>query len=339
MKLIPTFELNNWSVDALIIENPVDLKYLCSLNLSQGLLIVDDKQSCLFVDGRYIEEAKGARLISEDNLKSFLSTCTFKKVGFDEEALSFSRYSYLKNIFQAYNIELVALKSPIKKLRSIKTLDEIKKLKEAAELNKKGFKFVQNILKEGVSEREVSNALKIFWIENGGDEPSFEPIIAFGKNSSKPHYRSGNQTLKKNDIALIDIGVSKDGWQSDATKTYIFGQVDPIITQIYKIVEDALEKTLVLCKEGLIIKALDEKARGIIKEWGYEKDFKHSIGHGLGLEVHEYPLLKPSSINPHEVLKEGMCITIEPGIYLEGIGGIRLEKSIVITKNGYELLC
>lgn len=331
-------EFKNWNVDAIIIENPLDIKYLLQIDLSSGFLIINDKKSQLFVDGRYIEDAKGSILKTDENILKFIKQYGFNKLGFDEDNTSFASYHYLKGFLASQSIELIPLKSPIKKIRTIKTPEEIGKLKNAANLNKKGFDFVKNLLVEGVKESDIARELKIFWLTTAGAEASFEPIIAFGKNSSKPHYRAGQSRLEKNDVALVDIGVSLDGYQSDATKTYLIGNACGKIKHIYSIVEAALEETLKICKPGLPIIKLDQTARNIIKNEGFEKEFKHSIGHGLGLEVHEYPILKAGSIFENHLLKEGMCLTIEPGIYLEGFGGVRLEKSIVITKNGYEEL-
>jgi Xaa-Pro aminopeptidase len=338
MALLPFEELKDWDVDAVIIENPLDIKYLLQIDLSSGFLIINDKKSQLFVDGRYIEDAKGSLLKTNENILNFIEECGFTTLGFDEDNTSFASYHHLKDILASKALDIIPLKSPIKRIRAIKTPEEIIKLKKAANLNKKGFEFVKTRLVEGVKESDIAKELKIFWLENAGATTSFEPIIAFGKNSSKPHYRAGQSRLEKNDVALVDIGVCLDGYHSDATKTYLIGDASDRIKQIYTIVEEALEETLKICKPGHPIINLDQTARNIIKTRGFEKDFKHSIGHGLGLEVHEYPILKAGSIFDHQLLKEGMCITIEPGIYLEGFGGVRLEKSIVITKNGYEEL-
>lgn len=322
------------SDETLIIEDVVDLYYLTKLDLSAGFLCYSGNEQRLFVDGRYIEEAKGAFLRSDENIVQFLKK--YKKVRFDSESTSYNRYLSLKKLAKAAGCSLLPIKSPIKKQRAIKTKEEIQKLKKAAALGYLGFEFVKSRLKEGVTEEEVANALKIFWLQRGASGVAFEPIIAFGKNSSKPHHRAGKTALKKNEIALIDIGVTLNHYHSDMTQTYFLGKPNPKLQKIYAIVEEAQEEALQLCKAGTPIRKLDEKARAIIKKYGYGEQFKHSLGHGLGLEVHEHPILKVPSEHQDLPLEEGMVITIEPGIYLDNLGGVRLEKSILIKKNGYE---
>jgi Xaa-Pro aminopeptidase len=326
------------SFDALIVENPIDIFYLTKQKFSSAFLIRYEGINQLFVDGRYIEEARGAILRTEENIELFLkSHKTLKVIGFDADSTTYSNFIHLKQLCDKLNLTLVPTKSIIKKQRAIKTEDEILKMHQAAHLNIKSFEEIHPYIQEGITEEDIAIKLKIFWLKNGA-YPSFEPIIAFGNNSSKPHHRSSERALKKDDIALVDIGCELNSYQSDATKTFFFGKKDPLLQKVYDAVNEALEETLLLCKPGCVIHELDAKARQILKKSSLDQFFKHSIGHGIGLNVHEYPQLKNCPFFSNTPLKESMCITIEPGVYLENLGGVRLEKSIVITKQGFQEL-
>lgn len=330
---------NQYDVDAIFIDNPIDIYYMTSLFPSSGLLILTQKGSQLFVDGRYLEECQGSIALCEENILDYLATLgKIQQVGFDKEVTLFSKWQWYSEISTKASFRLKPLNAPIKQKRAIKTENEIEKLDLAAKLNDQSFQYIEPLLKDGCSEAQISIALKTFWIQQGADKPSFEPIIAFGANSSKPHHRASLKILNSNEIALIDIGVTLNHFVSDKTCTYLRNCHLSELNKIYKIVEEALFETLLIVKDGLPLNELDKKARSIIEKYGYAKQFMHSIGHGIGLEIHEYPQLKPSLFNEKETLKKGMCITIEPGIYLEGIGGVRLEKSLVVLEKGYQIL-
>ena len=192
------------------------------------------------------------------------------------------------------------------------------------------------MLKEGVTERDIATELEIFWRRNGVDKPAFDPIIAFGKNTSMPHYSTGNVSLQKNQAVLMDIGVEKDHYCSDMTRMAWYGKVTPEFINIAKIVQAAQKAALDLCRPGVLLSDLDSAARNIISEAGYAENFSHGLGHGIGLEVHEYPSVRKQE-NDIE-LQKGMLITIEPGIYIKDFGGVRIEDTVLITDNGYESL-
>jgi Xaa-Pro aminopeptidase len=224
----------------------------------------------------------------------------------------------------------------VQNLRLIKDAEEISKLRAAAQLGYEGYLFALSLLREGVSEKELALALELFWKERGASRLAFDSIIAFGPNSSMPHYRPDETTLKQNTSVLIDCGVVLSHYHSDMTRVAYFGNPPQEIQTIYPIVEEAKAKAIEACRPGTLIGDLDRIARDWIQSKGYGEYFSHSLGHGVGLEIHENPIIRQTGPFSEKPLKTGMVITIEPGIYLPGIGGVRLEDTILITENGYE---
>lgn len=327
------------ALDAFLISNPTDLFYFTGVKVSAGKLLVDLKQATFIVDGRYLESCKKSSpfpvVLSSENILGELLTHV-KKLGIDGETITHQFFLDLEKECTRKNISLSATKGLISTLRAIKDSQEITLLKEASALGVLGFNFVLNNLKEGVLEAELSFQLEMYWRQKGAIGVSFEPIIAFGSNSSMPHYRSAKAQLKKGDIVLIDIGVHLNHYHSDMTRVVFFGNPDPKLIEIREIVDQARLKALELCKPGTEIENLDAAARGWIEEKGYGPYFTHSLGHGIGLDVHESPTVR-KSLNGAK-LQQGMAITIEPGIYLPGLGGVRIEDTIVITQDSHENL-
>lgn len=335
--------------DALLIDDPLNTLYLTGLNLSAGKLLIHANGAYLIVDNRYFELCQKTSpfpVLPEGNFSFEVHLArpdlTFiKTLGFDSENTSYKNYLEMekcvkKAIEQNRKLTLIPLDNPVKKQRMIKDPSEIAILREAASLGSKGYDFVCSFLKEGISESEVALELEIFWKKQGSKALAFEPIIAFGANSSMPHYRAGNERLKKGHVVLIDIGVNYRHYHSDMTRVLYFGEPDEKIRRIFSIVEEAQKAALKICRPGTLIGEVDAAARDHIASKGLGENFTHSLGHGIGLEIHEFPILRNSPPYKEMPLEAGMVITIEPGIYLPGIGGVRLEDSIVITEKGYE---
>jgi Xaa-Pro aminopeptidase len=232
-------------------------------------------------------------------------------------------------------VKLIPVTHSFKTLRAIKEKQEIVLMKKSAALLWKGFQFLRKALKKGVTEKELATRFEIFCLENGAERLAFEPIIAFGKNGAMPHYRSQNVKLKDGDAVLIDIGVVLNNYHSDMTRVVFYKKEDPYIRHLYDIVKRAQMSALKLCRPGTKFKELDLAARKIMREEGVEDLFVHSLGHGIGLETHEYPRIKFDNEDKDVVLESGMVFTVEPGLYVPGKGGVRYEDTIVITPTGY----
>ncbi|MEM8727607.1 MAG: Xaa-Pro peptidase family protein [Chlamydiota bacterium] len=327
------------SLDGFIIENPTDLIYFTGLRLSRGRLLISKRSVVLFVDGRYFTEAKKKspypvkkleRGELENVLKSWNDSTTF---GFDT-SLSFAAYKTLKSSFSKTKKKLKGLDQPTLRLRAIKDDTELTYLKESAALLWKGFIYLGNKLKVGISEIELVREFEFYVKKKGAEALAFPPIVAFGENSALPHHHSGSRKLKKNEAVLIDIGVVLNGYASDMTRVIFFGTVSKKIEELFQVVKKAHRAALKECRPEKPIASLDKAARSAMGSKA--KYFVHSLGHGIGLDVHEYPRI--SSDLRTGKLKVGMVITIEPGLYLPGIGGIRYEDMIIITKTGWQNL-
>lgn len=322
---------------ALLIEDPIDLYYLTGLTLSLGQLWLFSKEALLLVDGRYIQSAKEApcpaHLVSSQEVEGFIQRHQITSVQFDGAKTSFDRVQTLQK--KHPTVSFISNPSPTKNLRLIKEPKEIKSLQKSADLLWEGFTYIKTIICEGISEKELATKFTIFCLERGADALSFEPIIAFGENSALPHYRAGKRCLKQGDVILIDIGVTCDHYHSDMTRMLFWGPKNPLLSKWFDIVVEAQKAALSLCKAGLHIKELDIAARAVLKKHQVEEYFIHSLGHGVGLEIHEFPKIRFDAVEGDLTLKPGMVFTLEPGLYLPGTGGIRYEDTVVIKEDGY----
>jgi len=334
-------------LDLLILDDPISLIYLTGLHLSYGKIFITKERVKLFVDGRYIQAAKKNEdlevgLIGEKALVDFIVENKIKNVAFDSNIVTYYSFEKLNTFVQKIkskypmDIQLIPQLNPLRDFRLIKDLDEIAILKRAAALNWKGFEHVCLLLKEGVTEKEMALEFEMFVRRNGADSLAFDPIVSFGKNSAMPHYVPSNTKLKLNDIVLLDIGVRIENYHSDMTRVIFFGKASAELEKMYSITKRAQANALSLCKPGTKLKDLDLAAREIFIQEDCEKDYLHSLGHGVGLEIHEYPRIKFDTEDKDVILKPGMVITIEPGIYVADIGGVRYEDTILITNEGYD---
>ena len=326
-------------IEGFIIENPIDIAYFTGLKLSRGRLLISKRSAVLFVDGRYtILAKKGSpfpvKKLGKEELGAVLKLWKgTKHFGFDT-GLSIAAHRSFKSIFTKYKRKLKGFDEPTLKVRAVKDSKELIALKKSADLLWKGFEHIRKKLEVGVSEIEIAREFEFYVKKLGAAALSFAPIIAFGENSALPHYHSGIRKLKKGDVVLIDIGVILNGYASDMTRIVFFGKVSKRIEELFQTVKRAQKAALQKCMAGETVANLDKAARKAMgKE---EKHFVHALGHGIGLDVHEYPRI--SSELRKVKLEEGMVITIEPGLYLPGVGGIRYEDMIVITKTGYKNL-
>jgi Xaa-Pro aminopeptidase len=322
-------------VDACIIDYPVDILYLTGLKVSLGRLIVTKTTACLFVDGRYYTACKKNSLVavelsSESSIRTFAANCL--SIGFDATTTTVQQHSKLSQLFSQL---LIPLPSPLKEIRAIKDQEEIEALQSSAHLLQKGYRFIESILQIGISEQEVAFQFEFYCRKLGASSLAFEPIIAFGENSALPHHRAGNRLLADRDLVLIDIGVVLNGYASDMTRIIHIGSIDPRLLELESIVRASHTAVLQAVRPGVRLGTLDEIAREVMKHAEVEHLFVHSLGHGIGLETHEYPRLHKEGEHASILLEPGMVFTVEPGLYLPGVGGIRYEDTIAITTTGY----
>jgi Xaa-Pro aminopeptidase len=221
------------------------------------------------------------------------------------------------------------------KIREVKEEDEIDLIKKACEITDKAFEYILGEIKVGVSEIELANKLDFYMRSLGASGVSFETIVASGVRSAMPHGVASEKSIQKGELITFDFGCVYKGYVSDMTRTVAFGEVAPELKEIYQIVLEAQLKVIELAGPGVKISTLDNTARGWIEQHGYGKNFGHALGHGIGLELHETPFL---SGRVDDVLVKGNIVTDEPGIYIEGLGGVRIEDDLLITDDGVEVL-
>ncbi len=325
--------------DAWLIEDPLDLYYLTGRTFSVGELWITKEEVLLLVDSRYLDSAKQnscfpCSLKSWDASAEFLKNKSVKTVTFDSEKTTVARLGNLQEKLSF--VSWIPVIQVTKDLREIKGAEEKKLIQQSAALLWEGYLYIKSVLREGITEKEVAKLFEIFCLQRGSDGLAFEPIIAFGENSALPHYRAGEKALRRGDVVLIDIGVIFKHYCSDMTRVVFFGAPDIMLKRWLDLAIAAAEAALSLCKPGVSVRSLDLAARAIFQKEGVEPYFLHSLGHGVGLQVHEAPRIRFDAEDV--ILKPGMVITIEPGLYLPGKGGVRYEDMVVITETGFENL-
>lgn len=325
--------------DAWLVEDPLDLYYLTGETFSVGELWIAKEELLLLVDSRYLDSAK-QKVSFPCSLKSWHASAEFlkkeniKKIAYDGAKTTVARADELqkKLDFVSWHSLLQITQS----LREVKAEEERSQIRQSASLLWEGYQYIKSVLQEGITEKEVAKLFEIFCLQRGADGLAFEPIIAFGENSALPHYRAGKRVLRRGDVVLVDIGVVFNRYCSDMTRVVFFGTPDPMLKHWLDLVIEAEKEAIALCKPGVSIRSLDMAARSVFKKEGVESHFLHSLGHGVGLEVHESPRIRFDAEDL--TLKPGMVITIEPGLYLLGKGGVRYEDMVIITDTGFENL-
>lgn len=324
--------------DSCIIERSVDLFYYTGLKLSAGKLCVTPKEALLCIDGRYLQVAQERAPMrvmfdEKETAAHFFETHKSRTIFFDGQNSSYDSFARWQGLLKA---TLISKSLLFKKIRVVKDAHESLAMKKSAELLWRGFEYLLSCLKEGVTEKELCRDFEIFCLKQGGEGLAFDPIIAFGANSAMPHYAPADVSLKAGDIVLIDIGVTLDHYRSDMTRVVFYKQADKELERLYLINKEAQKAALSLCKRGNKLGTLDLAARAVMQKAGVESLFVHSLGHGIGLETHEYPRLKWDHEDKDLLLEPGMVFTVEPGLYIPGKGGVRYEDTIRITEEGYE---
>jgi len=329
---------------ALLMIDPTNLKYVTGLTLSSAALIITSSSAHLFVDERYVLMARKLEIDlqihsgTKSEIKSAMEPVLKEiqgDIGFDGNQIS---YEYHKKLLQRVpSITLVSSPSFFSQLRRQKNSEEIFKIERACQICENGLMHLLSCLEPGVTEKELEQEIKLFWLTHGADNTAFPMIIAFGPNSACPHWTCSDTPLKKDTIVLIDIGVEKDGYNSDMTRIIFYGDVDDELRACFSHVEEAFHRAVKEAIPGALPYELDKSAREYLDSCG-RGAFSHGLGHGVGMQVHEPPRLSPESIN-EDALQIGDVITIEPGLYIEGKGGVRLEDTFAIEAEGARSLC
>lgn len=339
-KLRKMFKENN--IDGMLISSNYNRRYITGFTGTAGVVLISENEAKFITDFRYVEQANeqatGFEVIEHqkpiiEEVANQLKLMGIKKLGFEKTHVTYSTYEeYEKNFLQ---VELTPVSGLIEKLRLIKETQEIKILKEAAQIADAAFDHIIQYIKPGLTELEVSNELEFFMRRAGAVSSSFDIIVASGIRSALPHGVATNKVIKKGELVTLDFGAYYKGYCSDITRTIAVGKPSSELEKIYNTVYEAQMRGMSGIKPGITGKQADALTRDYIREQGYGEYFGHSTGHGLGMEVHEGPGL---SMKSDTILEPGMVVTVEPGIYISGVGGTRIEDDTVITENGNESL-
>lgn len=332
------FDKINSTSEALLVTNLKNIRYLTGFKGSFAVGILTYKGLYLLVDFRYFEQARKEALaeivLFKDSwinaLMKFIDELKIKKLSFE---VTCTVDIFLK-LSSNKNIELVPQYYVIEQLRAIKEEEEIEKIKVAVKIAEESFLKIKPIIKEGITEKTIATALENE-IKKQSDTLPFPVIVASGSNSSMPHWRNSNKKLNRGDFVIIDWGAEYEGYFSDMTRTFIIGEINNKKKEIYDIVNEARRQAILSCKADVPAKDIDLSAKNLIKQSGYEEYFGHATGHGVGLDVHEFPKINHNS---EDVIKPGMVFTVEPGIYIEGLGGVRIEDMVVVRENTVKTL-
>lgn len=326
---------------AFLITSDVNRFYYTGFKSSAGAVFVTVDKAFLLVDFRYIEAAKKCSSSNievicykklTDSINELIATNKIEKVIIEDEDVTVSRLSVLAGDINAEIITDFKLSDKILDFRMIKSYDEIDKIKVAQKITEKSYLELLNFVKEGVSERKLQLELEHLMKLNGAERIAFDLITISGENTSLPHGVPTDRELKKGDFITFDVGAVYDGYHSDMTRTVALGFADEKMQEVYNIVLEAHKMATLKIKAGNTCADVDKAARDYITSNGYGDYFGHSTGHGVGLEIHEKPTVYMTN---DTVLKTGMVITNEPGIYLQGEFGVRIEDMYLVTDNGY----
>ncbi len=328
--------LRSANLSAFLVSNLTNIQYLTGLKMSAGLVLVRGKNIMLFVDGRYEEAARrdgrqgkqGSYGISVKSIEEFEKVMSkVARCGFESDDVTVARVSGWKKKFK--KTKFVANKGVIEEFRRSKDSEEIKKFKKAQRITRKIMKKIPAHLKVGITERGLAEKIRQWAIELGAENLSFDSIVAFGKNSALPHHHPGRTKLKKRDVVQIDCGAKVDGYCADQSRVFFKGKPSSHESRVYAAVEKAKKAATASVKPGVSNHKLDMIARDILKQEDLEQYFTHSLGHGVGLDIHEGPSL--SKKTKKTKLLKNEIVTIEPGVYMPGKFGMRLEDEVIIS--------
>ncbi len=328
-------------LDALLITNFQNIRYLTGFSSLEGVLLVTGKDSLFFTGICEFAEAKSKSTsfkIKKRNrgdwnfLKDFIKRAKIKRLGFEAEYFSVADLKSLQKI--SSNCKLKGTSGIIEHLRAIKTPREIAKIKKAVSVTEKIFAGIKKKLRSGLTESDIAGNL-FELIAKCGLKPAFNPIVAFGAHTASPHAQPGRKSLKKGDLVLIDMGVEFEGYKSDMTRIFFLGRPNSKQAKIYNVILEAKDFIRQLIKPGISIAEVEEKAHRFFSERGWGKFFPHSVGHGIGLDVHERPFFSKRS---EDKLVPGMVFTLEPAVYIPGWGGVRIEDLYLVTRRSCQKL-
>lgn len=327
-------KIKSKNLDGIIISNPINVKYLTGIE-AEGMLLITPRENIYLTDGRYVESVNNTLTVDDEIVvydmrglikEDYENIFTFcENVGFEEEYVTYAKYKEFMHRFKINNLE--ETEGIIEKQRMVKDAQEIDIIKKACEITDSCFEYLKGYIKAGLTEKQIAKEIDEYFINNGADGNSFETVVASGINSSKPHAVPTDKKIEPGDTIVIDMGCIYQGYCSDMTRTVFVGFVPEAVKPIYELVLKNQKEALNEMREGTNLKMISKMVEGDFKLHGY--DLIHALGHGVGMEIHELPFF---SSKLDFILKSNMVVTNEPGIYLPGRFGVRIEDTVVIYK-------
>jgi Xaa-Pro aminopeptidase len=335
--------LESQKLDVLLIKKKQNICYLTGARGDDSVLFFSSGGNFLITDARYEEEYTGVlkdcglKIIKDKNIYSIIEElCVragLKRVGFESDNFLYSQYVSLKKNLKGRKV--VPVKGLTESLRMIKSPGEVGCLREACLKGRFIMDYALQNIKEAVTEMSVKNRIEAYAAKKGFKLADFDIIVASGRNAAMPHALPSEKIIRRGEMVIIDLGIMNYGYNSDLTRTVFLGKINREYSRVYNIVSDAQQKAIERIKPGVRISLIDNISRQYISVKGFGKYFIHSLGHGIGLEVHESPRISAAN---DTILKENMTLTIEPGVYIPGWGGVRIEDDILVTETGSEVL-
>ncbi|MBN2097122.1 MAG: aminopeptidase P family protein [Candidatus Omnitrophica bacterium] len=330
-------------LDSLLVTKRANVAYLSEFT-GEAQLLITQRKKILIVDFRFQEQAqREVKTIVlwprqsfqplNESIAQLAKKLKIKRLGFEANSLSYGSYARLNK--QLGLAQLLPVYDLIEPLRAIKTIREIQYLRTAAQMAVKTFMRAQQLIRPGKKERSIAAELEYFMCAQGAESPAFDIIVASGIRSALPHAPHSSKIIRKNEAVLVDLGCRILGYNSDLTRMLFLGKIKDKLKRAYQVVLSAQQQAIKAVRPGQEIGRIDQIARQYITQAGLGAFFGHALGHGIGREVHEYPAVTPRS---RALLKPGMVLTIEPGVYLPGVGGARVEDMVLVTRHGCEIL-
>ena len=327
-------KIRTMDLDGMIVSNPVNIKYLTNIE-AEGTLILARKENYFITDGRYIEDVNSTltindeiivsdvKDISKEDFENFFLFC--ENIGFEENYITYAKY---KEYMYKYRINnFVETEGLIEKQREIKDEEEIKNITKACIITDKCFDYITTFIKKGMTEKQIAYEIDKFFIENGEEGVAFETIVASGPNSSKPHAVPTERRITSGDVITIDMGCKYNGYCSDMTRTIFVDNISDEVKNVYDLVLKNQKQTISEMREGMICKNITKM---VLNDFELNNQtLIHALGHGVGLDIHETPILGTKNEN---ILKANMVVTDEPGIYIPGKFGVRIEDTVLVGK-------
>jgi Xaa-Pro aminopeptidase len=337
-------QMKRQGFDSLLVTLPANITYLTGYVSRDSWLLLSKDKTFYITDSRYVFEVKKylhpAFTVKEiesslfGTVTALVKALAIKRLAFEEKYLATYIYQKLSASLPG-TTGLIPAQGIVESQREIKTPQEIETINKATQIAIKALRFIKKHIATGAKEVEIAGEIERFIRYNGAEGPSFEIIVASGPNSSFPHHKTSSRKIGRNEPVLIDMGVEYRGYKSDLTRVFFLGKINPLVRKVYDIVAQAQSLAIKSIKPAVRMNKVDMAARQHIARNGYGGFFSHSLGHGIGLEIHESPRISPKE---NRRIKKGMAFTVEPAVYIPGEFGIRIEDMVVVTKKGARVL-